>query len=304
MKSREDNQIKAESVVGLSALGRFLTDNAREAQESGEAVSITTAEDAVEASRAALLPPYNAKAKTAAGVYRAREIISEDEWDALSEQVEEMLAQCEGSDDGAAAFRDQLFSGHKYWPAHVKELLQRTGLPSDPDSRERVICLLYLRHLMDFNRGPYTYKYKEAVSGLAGNLRVPEIVASRFLQSFAVAETPRSGQQAGALERYQRTKALRDKLVLHIIVMYLIVEGFSVSASKVATDLSMADSGVSPLFRQVGCMVSKKYKTPSGRDGDEEAEVKGKSGSKMELIAQLTVPLKFPAVKKGPRMQR
>lgn len=306
LKSREDNQIQAESVVGLKALGRFLEDTAREAQESGEADANLSGEAALDAHRASLLPPYNAGAKTPAGVYRAREILSEDEWDALSEHVEELVSQCKQEEEDGS-FVDFLLSGHKYWPSSVRQKLQVTGMPTNQDQLEHVICLLYLRHLMDFHRGPHVYKGD--TSTIASYLHIPEIVASRFLTTFTVSDAPRAGTfssegEESKVERHQRTKGLRDKLLLHIIVMYLIVEeGFTVSVSKVATDLSMAETAVVPLFKQTGCTVTKKYK--SLKD-NEEREITGKStgGSKQELVAQLTVPLKFPVLKKGGKAKR
>jgi len=102
------------------------------------------------------------------------------------------------------------------------------------------------------------------------------------------------------VEKFSRTKPLRDKLVLHILVMYLIVENFEVSASKVASDLSMAEGRISPLFKQVGCAVSKKYKAQQGSSSGGDEKAQKKTGGNTELVAQLTVPLKFPAVKKGP----
>jgi hypothetical protein len=246
MQSQEENRIRAAGVVGLGALGDFLADSVKAVKE--EAAAQGSAPSAAEATRATLLPPYDANARTADRVYSARRVLpGPDAWEALGMDVQRLVGVV-GLDgvDGVVevdpeALRTAVLDGWRHWPAFVKSRVEDAPMPTaipnggdggGLDARWEHLCaLLLLRHLFDIHRLPPVVKNgagglaKMLGSGVEGE-PMNEVVAEACLAAFF----QQAGEGGG--QRHTRTKPLTDKLLLHILVLCLIVGGYRVSASK------------------------------------------------------------------------
>jgi hypothetical protein len=261
MRSQEDNRIKAEGVVGSQALSAFLTDTVQaavaedrrehksspssspggKAQKGGASAS----QAAADATRALLLPPFDAEATTPGEAYRVRDMIGPEEWEALEGQLERVEAAAEDS----ASFVNLMLDEHRTWPAFVRSrMTAATGLGEEV-GRARVCALLYLRHLFQLHRA--TYSLRGTRAHMSRYLDVPEAIVEKLLQRFAELQGVRQGgdegggqgqgQGQGPVQVYSRTKALRDKLLCHIAVLSLLVQDdFCVAVGDVATDLRMS----------------------------------------------------------------
>ena len=244
MQSQEENRIRAEGVVGLGALGGFLADSVKTVKE--EAAAQGAAPSAAEATRAALLPPYDANARSADRVYSARRVLpGADAWEGLEMDVQQLAASVAGggeSEVDAEALRTAVLGGWKYWPAFLKGRVQDAPMPTavpaafgggamvGGDARWEHLCaLMLLRHLMDLHRLPPTLKGGGgALAKMLGNGQgepCNEMVAEACLAAFFQ-------QQGEGATRFTRTKPLTDKLLLHLLVLCLIVGGYRVSATK------------------------------------------------------------------------
>lgn len=239
MQSQEENRIRAEGVVGLGALGGFLADSRKEVKE--EAAAQGAAPSAAEATRAGLLPPYDANARSADRVYSARRILpGADAWEGLEMDVQQLAAGVAGDGEAAVdaeALRSAVLAGWKHWPAFLRGRVQDAPMPtavpaagSGGDARWEHLCaLMLLRHLLDLHRLPPTLKGGAgALAKMLGNGQgepCNELVAEACLAAFFQ-------QQGEGGARFTRTKPLTDKLLLHVLVLCLIVGGYRVSATK------------------------------------------------------------------------
>ena len=259
MQSQEENRIRAEGVVGLCALGGFLADAVEAVKEEAAAQGQTPT--AAEASRATLLPPYDANARSADRVYSASRVLpGPDAWEGLGMDVQQLAERVGVGIDGevdAEALRAAVLEGWRHWPAFVRSRLQDAPMPTavpafDPDGSTQAqaagdarwghLCaLLLLRHLFDLHRLPPVLKggapALAKMLGNGGGEPANEAVAEACLEAFF--QPPAAAQQqgdggggGGGGGRHTRTKPLTDKLLLHILVLCLVVGGYRVSASK------------------------------------------------------------------------
>lgn len=229
--------------------------------------------DAVEVAyaeaRKKFLPPFDMDAKEPHSVYSARDIAGEDCWDQISRVTDACLHQ----DDFVAALTRK-----GVWHNSVKELL--LGFPTDATQvKHQIKVAILLNHAITFHvrkssslRGQAEY--------IARDLNQPVEVTRRLLELFTT--TVSGGERAA---KYVTSKQNRDKLCVHVLVLYLIAHGRTMkvgSIKPIVSDMKMEMSEAANLLREAGCTIQR---------------------AKDTMSAALRVPLAFPAPKKGARNQ-
>lgn len=345
MQSQEENRINARGVVGMNALGSFLTDSLKEVQQEMSTQAMTPAE----ASRAALLPPFDPHARAVERVYRPRQMLGGDEvWDSIARELEAILEEAAGragegleggsSGEGLGGYealaREAIVDKFQPWPPLVLELIERAPMPTptivkrtswvggeavggERDLRQEHMCqLLLLRHLFELYRLPPSLRGgAKGLSSALGLGDVDRTVAMVLLEHFFETEGGRgtgaeggSYGQEGRQVRHTRTKALTDKLLLHMLVLCLVVSGFRTSATRVAEALRMSLGECTTLFRETGATVRKVFgRTEKGAGlagGDGEEAGRPRKKGKEEAVVELLLPLKFPEIKRVIRAKK
>ncbi|CAM9492456.1 unnamed protein product, partial [Discosporangium mesarthrocarpum] len=153
IKARDANIIQADSVVGGGSLSRVLAQALREGGEDGAGRKADGAEDAVNEARRRFLPPFREDATTPQGVYLAEDIARGQELASMGREVDAEAAELEGGlTEWIRDFTEE--SGHEgrpRCPKYVAERIQRLQSPSSrPEQKQRLLELLYLRHMMEF----------------------------------------------------------------------------------------------------------------------------------------------------------
>jgi hypothetical protein len=196
MQSREDNRISAESVVGMGALGSFLTDAAKaaakaDAEQAENGQDVVPPEDsAADASRAQLLPPYDKRATSGLRAYPPRRVMTPEAWASLEGVVDEALGAMDVAEE-PKEFRAALLQACASWPDFVRAAVGvalvpepggedggRRGAPTP--KRDVAVCLLFLRHLFKLQGSPQVHRGD--VESLAQSLECPEAVAFSMVE--------------------------------------------------------------------------------------------------------------------------
>ena len=257
-----------------------------------------------------------------------------------------------GSYSSSSVVRETILGKFENWPVFVRQLVVNAPLPTldatasggggggggmygrrrgggggggmEVDPRREHMCrLLLLRHLFELYRLPPMVRGGASSLSMALGLgTVNQTVAVVLLEHFFQAEGGGEGGRGGGFDernqRHTRTKALTDKLLLHVLVLCLVVGGYRVSASRVAQDLRMGAGECATLFRETGATVRKVYGgagKSGGVGGEEEGERGGGgggggrrrgrgSGGGEEVLVELLLPLKFPEVKRVIRAKK
>ena len=120
-----------------------------------------------------------------------------------------------------------------------------------------------------------------------------EGAAAALLANFAE-KHPASGPGRGPT--FQRTKQLRDKLLLYICACMLHLEGFSMPLTTLSRRLRIVQKSLLKYFQQLGCS----YKS-SRKEKRKRGEEPQSSNPEVftEYSVKLDVPLTFPTVRKG-----
>jgi len=120
-----------------------------------------------------------------------------------------------------------------------------------------------------------------------------EGAAAALLANFAEKHPP-SGPGRGPT--FQRTKQLRDKLLLYICACMLHLEGFSMPLTTLSRRLRIVQKSLLKYFQQLGCSYKSSRKEKRKRGEDPQS-----SNPEMftEYSVKLDVPLTFPSVRKG-----
>ena len=245
----------------------------------------------------------------------------------------------------SSVVRETILGKFEKWPVFVRQLVVNAPLPTldaqtggggmygrrrgggggggmEVDPRREHMCrLLLLRHLFELYRLPPMVRGgASSLSTALGLGTVNQTVAVVLLEHFFQAEGGGEGGRGfdERNQRHTRTKALTDKLLLHLLVLCLVVGGYRVPASRVAQDLRMGAGECAILFRETGATTRKVYggagKGGGGEEEDEEEEGGGRggggrkrgrgSGGGEEVMVELLLPLKFPEVKRVIRTKK
>lgn len=216
--------------------------------------------------RRKFLPTFDADAKEPHLVYDARDIAGDDAWGQVSRVTDACLAQ----DNVVTALTSR---GH--WCESVQGVLKSVA-PDSTYAKYQIKCAVLLNHMIHFQRRIANQRLiRGTAEEVAEYLKLPIEIATRFLELFTTSVIDDRGQ-----EGFAPSKQTRDKLLVHIFLLFLMANGRSMKAGNikpVASDVKIELNEAANLLRAAGCTV--------------------KSGN--TVSAALTVPLKFPPPKRG-----
>ncbi|EQC40984.1 hypothetical protein SDRG_02046 [Saprolegnia diclina VS20] len=285
VKSREDNKVQVGNITGASAITQALT---QKAVSTAEELALKRANDpkytpdsgAMDATRAAVLPPCNLDAVTPDKVYDLEKFLNADVMESLYLKADELIGLLE-----TCPLTEFLDKNQVPAAAYIRQVM--TTLPK-PFDRKKVALMLYVMYLVQFFHARFPMHATPA--DLSVTLNIPHVVIEQVLSTFAETVVGSNGKAS-----YAQSKMLKDKLLLYLLVVALTIGGFSLDLTAIAADLKRAPSNLAQYARMIGCRTDA-VKAEGGLYAKSSA-VKDKKT--MATRAVLSVPLVFPTAKKG-----
>lgn len=156
-----------------------------------------------------------------------------------------------------------------------------------PYNVPKVAYVMYATYLMQLYNTHFPVRKSAAV--LSEEKDIPLVVLRHLLALF----TDESQNDAG-FATYLQPKALKDKLILYLLVVALTVNGFSLDLTEIAADLKKSPVVMTTYARQLGCGVDKAKADTAVYGTGAALAAKGKQ----VMRAVLTLPLQFPQPKR------
>jgi DNA-directed RNA polymerase I subunit RPA49 len=262
--------------VDSGALETALASAVTEAGTSQEA----TGEAAASMQGSGLAPPFNPQAQTPQDVYNVSDIIS---------LVDLAAVQVTGQVFTAATKEDidQWRQQAKY-PEYI--LSHVANLPSsEPERSLKASLLLYCNWLIQMYTQTHRGFEKKGLQ-LSGEVPPPD-VEKNLLEKFSEL-LPDAARKPGKVPQRRVTSRMKDKILLHLLVLTLILDDFSVECSTLQQDLKVTTKKLMDNYKSLGCRVSKLG--VKRKSGVAESPVDSTSCS-----AVLRIPLEFPRIRKG-----
>jgi hypothetical protein len=203
-------------------------------------------------------------------VYSARDIAGDDAWGRISRVADACLHQ------GPSQFLTAL-TERGVWHNCITSVIQTIPLDA-PNAKNQVKTCILLNHCITFHLSGRNMLRGDAKS-IGRDLSLPTDVAARLLELFTT-----SLGAGGRDSKYARSKQSKDKCMVYMLLLYMMAHGRSMkigSIKPIVDDCKMELVEASNLLREAGCTVV--------RQGAGNAS------------AVLTVPLTFPAPKRGGR---
>ncbi|XP_067663131.1 DNA-directed RNA polymerase I subunit RPA49-like [Haliotis asinina] len=194
-----------------------------------------------------ILPPFDRNADHPEQVYTAEAVITPQILTVLKNPAEKFFTRTQAQ---LAEWTDT-----SEYPWYILEQLKI--MPSDEKRRwQKAKCLVYLYYLLTL------YKYKPI------NLKKPHclpkewppLVKHHLLSQFTIMSV---GNKVQKPTRYFPSR-LKDKLLLYILAMSLIIEDAQVDPSLLVQDLAVPYRRMSHFYRALGCSVPSQKRTEEG----------------------------------------
>lgn len=279
--SMEKNKVRPDS-LGAPAT-EFITQVLKEESSAISAASNSN-EDVMASS---LLPPYDKETLQVSEIYSVKGLIPMECYKALPVEAF-MNITVKSSKDEIEEIQAQ-FGIKDFWLNRI--------LSAPRDDGGSTLKLLIFGHFLT----SFLQLKEVALNGPDGSiaavqnniLKCPEVIAIDFLNRFADRISPpanQSGNNSNFLDKskYKFPNALRDKVILHILVVLLHLDGFRVNATSVNELLpSITPTKIVTFFRAIGCTIDR-----PGRG--EESNVNINNRLVAVKYARLTAPLTFP----------
>ena len=271
LKSMAANIVSVDTLANAKNVMKNV--NAHSGDQDDESKDILNMEDvtayAYDEARKKILPPYNIDAKSPKDVYQPKLIAEDEAWGQIS-RVVTACKHCESD-----TWLDALCSKGK-WPDLILQLLKGISI-EHTSGLDQIKTVVMLKHLLNFHRFCKKPFLNGTVEELSNNMHIPTQVCTRFLDMFS-APTSRPGK-----EGFDLTQQLRDKCVIHILILFIIAHGPKMKVediSNICEEIKVEIPKASNMLREAGFVIRK-------------------NASQM-VTATLNVPLKFPP----PKMRR
>lgn len=281
LKSQAANRVDIDHVIGAGSesavvnqimKGHSMSESNKKAIEDSKLAKEdrkTAVEVALEVARKHLIPEYDENADEPSKVYDAKNIAGEQAWDRIHRKVTAMLHK----EDPIDVIIQSVFE--KDWYGFAIKLIKEIS-PNSKNAGFRITCAITANWMVKFYGMYKTKKSIEAIKELKGlHFGIPIEIVTRCLDSFATALPPRSG---GKALQYVMSKQNKEKMVVHILLLYMIAGGPTMKISDltgVADSLKIPTNDCSNFLKHAGCTITRKGNV---------------------LGATLKTPLKFPKV--------
>ncbi|KAL5022176.1 hypothetical protein ScPMuIL_001331 [Solemya velum] len=207
-------------------------------------------ETAHDESSSILSPPCNRQADTPQDVYKLNDIISDQEMNDLTY--------------AAQVFVNSTREEHKQWkensvyPTFIINHI--CFLPLEEKARLfKSKCLMYMHYLMHVYQMNAKSLRKSYPLPSTWPITVRENMYARFMMSF------KQSDKGSAIQRYMPSR-YKDKVLLYILVLGLLIDNFHMELSDLMIDLKVGSTKLLTMLRFLGCH-TKKNKIPSGEEG-------------------------------------
>ena len=221
--------------------------------------------------RKAFLPPFDLTADAPYKVYDSQEIAGDDSWDQISRELDACLVKSSDDQGWKSALMDRT-----KWFDSTCAIMNGIHDVNKKGMKYRIKTIVFLNHLLNFHTKSSKAFMKGTVEEIAKAMKIPHDICNRFLELFSV-PTQHQGSSS-----YTVTKQLKDKCIVHILILYLIAHGREMkvaSVNKLCDDIKLEIREAITIVREAGCKCAK-----------------DKSGY---VSVSLTVPLEFPLPKRG-----
>ncbi|KAL4158844.1 hypothetical protein PRNP1_004618 [Phytophthora ramorum] len=281
-KNREENVVDLEHISGAASVTQTLKNKITAAQrkleeERAQDGSYTKESAALAATRNALLPPCDIDAPTPDRVYDLNKFMDNSVMDSLTIMAEEVIEALQSTSVAEYASSLSLAS----LPTRLM-----LSLPA-PYDVNKMCLVVYIAYMMDFHNS--RFPLRKSAADFSEEKGIPLVIVRHFLKVFTDISEGNNGHPT-----YFQSKTMKDKLTLHLIVVALTVNGFTLDLTEIASDLKRPSSNIQAYARQLGCIVEKAKAETAIYGGASSLASK-----KQIHRAVLSVPLHFPAPKRG-----
>eukprot|EP00546_Thalassionema_frauenfeldii_P019344 CAMPEP_0178903822 /NCGR_PEP_ID=MMETSP0786-20121207/5361_1 /TAXON_ID=186022 /ORGANISM="Thalassionema frauenfeldii, Strain CCMP 1798" /LENGTH=488 /DNA_ID=CAMNT_0020575217 /DNA_START=105 /DNA_END=1571 /DNA_ORIENTATION=+ len=304
LKSQEANRVTVDTTVGglsseaftnqskMSESNRKALQDQKSLQQDGQnrepldAVALAYAE-----ARQKLLPKWNETAEKPSLVYDARDMAGKSAWERLYAQTsnpDRMIG------DASSQGRPGAISWHNVLKSPIMETIEAKNNSSNKnDIRQMLTTALLLNHMISLWNGvAFTSRpVRGETKDLSRDFNIANVdLTARFIGLF-LTSTGNGG-------RYALSAQDRDRLLIHILLLYLIVNGISHNSKE---EEIMKVTTMEPLFTQL------KGEKTSGRNALQsvnmitlatnllrEAGCTIQKRRKNDIAVELKIPLTFP----------
>ena len=313
VKANAAKIVKGDNVQGVGAVESAMKTEIKDELDDadGAILMLDGAGQSIEDHRKSMLPSFDQDATAAKKIYDLNDIVPKNIQAALEKMQTSVEKDFTGAADGedsdvhrqwSAFFRDTCGGFQVVVDIHAESADQIAAAGGDARDRAKKegrmttlrSRLLYLSGLMMMyldvaaaynfraERGPIVDKCEKFLPGVAQLHMFKKFTQMRNNRKVSLTD----GSSAGALECTQREL---DRILLHIFVLVVTLNKFSVDLGTVATDLKLSLKRANLLVREIGCKITKP-KLPATETLPERTVMR----------AGLEAPLKFPKRWRGP----
>lgn len=288
VKNVEENRLNPSNIAGSKAVHRVLEEKMQAMEQpsttsstsgkstSGAATKSKEGESvdarALDATRRAMLPPFNADAVKQDEVYDPESFLDVDHVEALVLQAQYFMDQIK--DNSVRNFT----STHSI-SGFVETSLVQVSQHHPEQHVKKIGYIFYLHYLILLFR--QRFPVRKSPTEFSTSLNIPPIVLQQLLAVFSDAN-----HQNGRLV-FTQSKTLKDKLLIYILMMALVIRNYTLDLQELAQDLKRSPATLGPYCRELGCRMDRV-----------------KTGPTKCFRAVLAVPLRFPAPKSGGKRGR
>lgn len=194
-----------------------------------------------------ILPPHSKVTKRVEEIYKIQDLIPNSVYSALD--VADIMTALGTKEAERLADAVAPHALHPQIRGRLETLRTATDARTSQALGHTVRCLLYLDCLLKFRALNETKLNGDLSTALP--MATAEIL-STLLSTFAESVMVGTGRQ-----RYRLTPLYRDRLVAHVCILVLILDGFRTSAARLGVLLQMPVSRMYDYLKAVGCMLVK-----------------------------------------------
>lgn len=302
LKDLELNAVTEDNIVGLDEIEQHLLEQGDAAKKRYENAGLKSeAEIALDSNRRQLLPYFDMEATDPHHAYPFTNMVTARESSAFKEFIiamenaknDEKIQELRGSED--TKWKEQIL--RRLPKIHNK-------FQGSEKKKERNIefqKLLFQQCLQRFYWLGSRIKVQGSLETLVEKTNIPSEILLKCLSMFSDKQRKRRAGHAGGNETdeqettvYYRSKYHTTKLIFHICVVTLMVEGYrNFDPAYLAKDLKISLKEMLKYFKQVGAKYEK-YKKDNNLSGR-----KSKIPGYGEYLVRLPVPLQFPKLTRG-----